>query len=427
VWNGAIDRYPAVIARCTSTADVVAAVEVARNHRTEVSIRGGGHQVAGSAVCDDGLVIDLSPMTSVVVDPASRTARVGAGARWRDVDRATQEHGLATTGGEVSVTGVAGFTLGGGMGLVQRALGLGCDNLRSIEIVTADGVVRRASATEHTDLFWAARGAGRGIGVVTEFVYDLHPLGPQVAAAWAVYPAEQALSVSKAFRDAALAAPESVSPELMLWSVPPDPSIPEELHGTPVVMAMAVYAGDPSEAAPVLAPYAELGEPMLDLGGVVPYVELQASADELFPENGRYYFKSHFVNDLSDAALETLVEAHASRPNPESVVVVRTLGGAIDRVSPAESAYPHRGSRFNVSYDSAWTDPTDDERCVSWARRAWDAMRPFATGGVYVNFAGYDDEVDVSVADTIGAGDRLARVRADYDPDGVFAGAAARP
>lgn len=427
VWNGVIDRRPAVIARCADTADVVATVAVARQHDLEVAVRSGGHQVAGSGVVDDGLVIDVSAMTDVHVDPATRTARVAAGARWAAVDRATQAHGLATTGGEVSITGVAGLTLGGGMGLTQRAFGLACDNVRAVEIVTADGVVRTASADEHTDLYWAARGAGRGLGVVTSFEFDLHPLGPEVAAGWVLYRAEDAARAVRAWRDAALASPRTISPELLLWAVPPDPEIPAELHGQPTVMALGLFAGDPADAGPVLAPFAELADPWLDVSGTLPYADLQCSADELFPEGGRYYFKSHFADELSDDAIDVLLRSFEQRPTPESIVVVRTLGDAIDEVDPALSAYPHRGRRFNVSFDAAWSDPADDARAVAWAREAWAAYRPHAAGGVYVNFAGFEDEPDVTTDDTLGPAARLAEVRGRYDPNGLFAGAARRP
>ena len=426
VWNGVIDRRPAVIARCSNVGDVVEAVQVAR-HRIEVAIRGGGHQVAGSAVCDDGLVIDLSSMREVTVDPSARRATVAAGARWGDVDRATQEHGLATTGGEVSITGVAGLTLGGGMGVLQRAFGLACDNLHAVEIVTADGLVRRASASEHPDLFWAARGAGRGLGVVTAFEFDLHPLGPEVALAQVVYPMDEAASVVRRFRDLAVAAPETVSPEVLLWSVPPDPEIPEELHGQPMIMAVGVYAGVPADASSVLAPFAELGTPMMDLSGTLPYADVQSSPDPLFPEGARYYFKSHFADGLSDEALDEIVRAGKARPTAASLIAVRTLGGAIDRVGADESAYRHRGAAFNVSFDGAWTDAADDDRVIGWARDAFTAFTPHATGGVYVNFAGFDDEPDVSVSDTLGNEARLAEIRDAYDPGGVFSGPAHRP
>lgn len=426
VWNGIIDRRPGAIARCTSTADVVAAIAVARRHQLEIAVRGGGHQIAGSGVCDDGLVIDLAEMNAVHVDADARVARVQAGARWRDVDRATQLFGLATTGGEVSDTGVAGLTLGGGMGLLQRAFGMACDNVRAVEIVTADGVVRRASATEHTDLWWAARGAGRGLGVVTSFEFDLHPLGPQVAATWTMYDLADAPRVVRAWRDAALAAPDTVSPQLLLWSVPPDPEIPAAMHGMPVVMSVGVYAGPVDEAEPVLAPLAALGEPLLDIGGVVPYADLQCSGDALFPAGDRYCFKAHFVDDLSDACVDAMLAWHAKRPNDRSLVALRTLGGAIDRVPSEHSAYPHRGRRFNLSIDGAWDDAAMDDAAIGWVRSTFTALQPFATGGVYVNFSGFDDEPDLDRIDLFGSERRLAEVLATYDPDGVFATAATR-
>ncbi|MGC0252484.1 FAD-binding oxidoreductase [Pseudactinotalea sp. Z1748] len=426
VWNGVIDRRPGVIARCSGVADVVTAVEVARRHAIEVAIRGGGHQVAGSAVCEDGLVIDLSEMNAVDVDPDARTARVQGGALWRDVDRATQHFGLATTGGEVSATGVGGLTLGGGMGLLQRSFGLACDNVRAIEIVTGDGVVRTADATQHPELLWAARGGGRGLGVVTSFEFTLRPLGPQVAAAWVLFDLPEAASVARRWREAALAAPETVTPQLLLWSVPADPSVPEELHGRPVVMSLGLFAGDPAEATPVLDPLTDLGEPLADLGGVLPYVDIQASVDPMAPDGDRYFFKSHFLDEISDEAIATMVDLYDQRPSDRILVAIRTLGGAIDRVPADQSAYPHRGRRFNLSIDAAWSDPADDERTIGWARAMWTAMRPYATGGVYVNFSGFDDEPDVTLPETLGNQARLAEIRAAYDPDGVFATAAQR-
>jgi FAD/FMN-containing dehydrogenase len=426
VWNGAIDRRPAVIAYCADTADVIEAIRVARHHPIEVAVRSGGHQVAGTGLCDDGLVIDLSSMQDVLVDVENRIATVAAGARWHHVDRATQAHGLATTGGEVSITGVAGLTLGGGMGVLQRAFGLACDNLRAVEVVTADGMVRRASADEHPDLYWAARGAGRGVGVVTAFEFELHPLGPEVAAAFTVYSGDDATQVLRGYRDLVADAPESISPEVVLWCVPPDPEIPAELHFQPAVMVVAVYAGDPAEADPVLAPYRNLATPLLDLSGTMPYADLQASSDPLFPEGARYYFKAHFADALDDDAIDAVVAAHTTRPTPQSLIAIRSLGGAIDRVSADESAYPHRGRRFNVSFDGAWTEPADDDRLVGWARDAFTSFTPFSAGGVYVNFAGFEGETDVSGADMFGNEARLAGIRATYDPDGLFAAAAGR-
>lgn len=426
VWNGLIDRYPAVIARCRGTADVVEAVRVARAHRPVLSIRGGGHQVAGSAVCDDGLVIDLSAMTGVHVDPVRRTVRAQAGATWADVDRATQLFGLVTPGGEVSETGIAGLVLGGGMGVLHRAHGLACDNLRSVEIVTADGAVRTASRDEHADLFWAARGGGRGLGVVTSFELDLHPLGPQVATALVMYPYTDAGQVLRAWREYTLTAPETVSPEFVLWSIPADPAIPPDMHGARVVMVAGMYAGPADEGAAALAPLTELGSPLMDASGTGSYTDAQRALDPAFPAGGRYFFKSHFLDELTDAAVDALVACDANRPDAQSLMVIRTLGGAVDRVRPDESAYPHRGARYNLSIDAAWTDPAFDGTAIGWARRSWDAMAPFGTGGVYVNFAGLDAETDRGAL--FGAGtQRLDRVCAAYDPDGVFAAVARRP
>ena len=426
VWNGLIDRHPAVIVRCADVADVVEAVRIARRFRPVVSIRGGGHQVAGSGVCDDGLVIDLSAMAAVQVDATSRTARVQAGARWSDVDRATQVHGLATTGGEVSATGVAGLTLGGGLGVMMRTHGLSCDNLRSVEVVTAEGMVRTASRDEHTDLFWAARGAGRGLGVVTSLEFELHPLGPVVAGALVLYPYEDAAAVLRTWRHAALAAPDTISPEIALWSIPPLPDVPEELHGAPVVLVASTFIGPANQAAPVLAPMQDLGAVLADMSTTGPYVEGQRAVDDLFPDGGRYYWKSHMVDDLSDELIDTLVAADTGRPSPESVIFIRTLGGAIASVGQNETAYPHRSARFNISIDGSWHDPTLDTDAINWVRSTWTTIEPFANGGVYLNFAGFGDDTDAAA--TLGQHHtRVAEIRRAYDPDGLFEEAANQP
>jgi len=426
VWNGLIDRRPAVIARCADTADVVEAVRVARTHRPVLSVRGGGHQVAGSAVCNDGLMIDLSAMKGVHVNPSARTVRAQAGATWGDVDRATQLFGLVTPGGEVSETGIAGLTLGGGMGVLMRAHGLSCDNLRSIEMVTADGAVRTASREEHTDLFWAARGGGRGLGVVTSFEFDLHPLGPQVAMAQVLYPYADAGKVLRAWRDLTPQLPNTVTPQLVLWSIPPDPAIPAEMHGSQVVMVAGVYAGAPGDASAALAPLTRLGTPLVDMSGTVDYLDVQTGVDAAFPSGGRYFFKSHFVDALTDHAIEALLDCDANRPTPESLIVIRTLGGSVSTVGEDESAYPHRGAQYNVSFDAVWSDPALDVAAIGWSRSSWDAMRPFATGGVYLNFAGLDHEADRSAVYGSGA-ERLDRIRNAYDPHGIFTAAADRP
>lgn len=429
VWNGMIDRRPAVIARCAHAADVAEAVRIAARYRPPLSIRGGGHQVAGSALCDDGLVIDLSAMRSIDVDAAARLARAGGGATWGELDRATQAFGLATPGGEVSTTGVAGFTLGGGLGMLMRAHGLACDNLRSVEVVAADGSVLTASREEHPDLFWAVRGGGRGIGVVTSFEFELHPLGPDVALAQVVYADEDAEAILRAWPELVRALPDAVTPELLLWTVPPDPQFPAELHDVGVAIAIGIYAGPPGEAASsALEPLKRLATPLLDMSGIAPYVEIQSSFDAVFPAGARYYMKSHFMDSLSDAGVSTLVAWNRRWPGPEKIIALRTLGGAVARVGTSESAFPHRSARFNLSFDAGWADASADSAMIGWARGAWDAMRPFATGGVYVNFSGLDEEADGLRDAVFGATrERLAEVRATYDPDGLFALAAKRP
>jgi FAD/FMN-containing dehydrogenase len=428
VWNGLIDRYPAAIARCADTDDVVMAVRLAAEFRPRVSVRGGGHQIAGSGVCDDGLVIDLSAMKRIEVDPRARTAGALGGVTWGELDRATQAYGLATPGGEVTTTGIAGFTLGGGMGLIMREHGLACDNLRSVEIVTPDGELRVASRDEHPDLFWAVRGGGRGLGVVTRFEYDLHPVGPEVAVALVFYAYEDADRILRAWPEVALAAPETVTPQIILWSVPAEPGIPAELHGRKSVVVQGVFTGPAAEAERALAPLRALGTPLLDASGPMAYLDVQSSVDAIFPPGGRYYMKSHFMVDLDPAAIATLLDWDARRPTPETLVAIRTLGGAVARIGPDESAFPHRSEPFNLSIDAGWTDPSRDEEAIDWARGAWDALVPFAAGGVYINFSGLDDEADsVRAAVLGGSRDRLDEIRSRYDPTGLFEEAARRP
>ncbi len=425
VWNGLIDRHPDVIVECAGTDDVVRCVQTARRHRPPVSIRGGGHQVADSAVCDDGLVIDLSRMRRVEVDPVARIARVQGGARWADVDAAAQVHALATPGGEVSETGVAGLTLGGGLGLMQCTHGLSCDNVLSMTVVTADGAVRTASADENPDLFWALRGAGRGLGVVTEFEFALHPLGPDVAGAAFAYPVESAGAVFRAWRELARKATDTVAPQFALWALPPFPGLPEEFVGVPVVLAVGTYIGDPADAGPVLEPFARLGEPLLDLSETTTWIEAQSAFDFALPDGGRYYWKSHFIDDLDDATIDLIVARTAHRPDPNSAVFVRTLGGAIDRVGADETAFAHRGARFNVSIDGVWRGPALDAASIAWVRGLWTALEP-ASRGVYLNFAGFDDDGVRSLV--LGAHEeRVDRIRRTYDPEGLFEVAAHRP
>jgi FAD/FMN-containing dehydrogenase len=421
VWNGLIDRRPALIARCAGTADVVESVGFARANDLLVSVRGGGHNVAGTAVCEGGLVIDLSRMKGIHVDPAARTARAQGGVILGELDRETQLFGLAAPLGEVSATGIAGLTLGGGLGLLARKYGLSCDNLRSVEIVTADGQVRTASATEHPDLFWAVRGAGRGMGVVTSFEFQLHSIGPEIMNAGVLYPLEQAEAVVRGWRDFTTRAPEEVMAELMFWSVLPELGLPEELHGRPVVAVLGIYAGSVAEGERALQPLRELGEPLLDLSGAASYVEVQSSFDGIAPDGGRYYWKSLFLDRLEDGVVDSILARGSDRPTPNTAVIVRHLGGAIRRVREDATAYGNRGAEYNLSIDGMWSDPADDDRVISWVRSAWDELRPHSTGGVYINFAGLSEEGEaMSRAAAAGNFGRLMEVKRRYDPTGLF-------
>lgn len=421
VWNGMIDRRPAVIAQCTGAADVTAAIRFATENGLEIAVRGGGHNVAGYAVCDGGLVIDLSPMRGVAVDPEARRVRVEAGARWADVDRATQPYGLATPGGEVSVTGVAGLTLGGGVGYLRRKHGLSCDNLVSVEMVTADGRAIPASETENADLFWALRGGGGNFGVVTAFVYRLHPVGPEVVTLNPFYPLSEARQMLSSWREFTAAAPDEATTAFAIWEIPEHPDIPEALHRRPVCLFDGMYAGPPDVGEEVFRPLRELGTPLLDMSGRALYVEAQRAFDEFLPDGGLYYWKSLFLDELSDAAIEAIVSRGRKRPNSRILVILRHLGGAIDRIGSEETAYRNRGARYMLSIDGAWTDPEESDRNIAWIREFWEEMRPFSNGGVYLNFPGFGEgESDLWKASHGPNYARLGRVKRIYDPENRF-------
>lgn len=423
VWNGLIDKRPAAIARCAGTADVVAAIRFASANGIEIAVRGGGHNVAGHATSDGGLVIDLSMMRAVQVDPQRRVARVQGGALWGDLDREAQLHGLVTPGGEVSTTGIAGYTLSGGIGLLHRKWGLACDNLLGVEIVTADGAVRRASQTEHPDLFWAIRGGGGNFGVVTWFEYQLHPLGPEVYSVAVLYQIEQAARILREWRAFTAQAPDEVTAEAFVWCVPPFPDLPDELAGAPALIIGGLYAGPADEGEQALRPLREFGEPLLDLSGPAPYVEVQSAFDALFPAGLRCYWKSLFIEDLSDALLDVMLEQGSRRPSAQSLLALRHLGGAISRIPEDATAFGNRGARYNLSVDAIWEDPADDERSIRWARATWEALRAHTGGGVYLNFAGLgEDTAALTRAGHRGNYERLRALKAKYDPDNLFRG-----
>jgi FAD/FMN-containing dehydrogenase len=421
VFNGVIDRKPAIIARCTSTADVVAAINTAREHELIVSIRGGGHNVAGSAVNDGGLVIDLSEMRGVAVDPETRTARVQGGAIWADVDSETAKYGLVCPGGKVSSTGVAGFTLHGGMSWFIRKLGLALDSIRSVEIVTADGQVRIASETENPDLFWAVRGAGSNFGVVTSFEFALHQVGPEVAFAGPFYAVEDAAKILRAYRSFAESAPAEVSSQLLFWGVPEHPMFPAELHGKPVLITAGCYCGDASAGEAALQPLRELGTPILDLSGPMPYTALQTAFDPFFLKGDNYYFKSMYFDELSDATIDALIEMTADRPTSRTLITFWHIGGAMGWVPEDASAFGHRDARFMFSLDTSWDDPADNDRCIEWSRKSCQSMREQGTGGMYLNFSGFGEEKDALVRAGYGTNyDRLVELKTKYDPGNLF-------
>jgi len=409
VWNGMIDRRPAAIARCTSVADVVAAVQVARDHGLLLAVRGGGHNAAGNAMCDDGLVIDLSAMRSVTVDPNMRTARVQGGATWADFDRATAEHGLATTGGAISTTGVAGLTLGGGLGWLMRSYGMACDNLRSVEIVTADGAVRRASQTEQPDLFWAVRGGGGNFGVVTEFEFQLHPV-ETVLGGMLVHPAERATEALRFLRTFNETAPDELTIFTGLMTSP---------DGMPIVAFIVCYNGTVEEGERVLAPLRAFGPPLADLIQPMPYVALQSMLDAGFPHGQQVYWRSDFVTQLTDEVIDTLVEQHRSITSPQSALLLEQLGGAVRRVGPEETAFVHRQADFNLAIIGVWTDPSENDRHIAWARGVHAAVTPFVHG-TYVNYLGEEGQDRVRAAYGDAVYDRLVAVKNRYDPTNLF-------
>ena len=422
VWNGMHDRRPALIACCAGSEDVVRAMELARDHELLVAVRGGGHSVAGHSTCDDGLVIDLTLMDGVDVDPDARTARVQAGAHWAVVDGATQPFFLAAPGGVVSTTGVAGLTLGGGYGWLRRKYGLSCDNLLSAEVVTVDGRQLTAGKTENADLFWGLQGGGGNFGIVTSFEFQLHPVGPEVLYVSTLYPLESGAAVFRAWRDFMAAAPDEVTSDATIWTIPADPEMPSELHGRQIVLVEAVYAGGTEEGRRVMGPLQELSEPLLDLSGPVRYVDVQRAFDEFVPpKEFQYYWKSINLEDLRDDAIDIILERGRERPSPRTLVPIRYLGGAISRVGTEETAFGDRSARILVSIDSVWADPAATEENIAWTRAFWQALEPLSTGGAYLNFAGLGEDGEALVSASYGKNyRRLVELKQKYDPENVL-------
>ncbi|CAN5217770.1 FAD-binding oxidoreductase [soil metagenome] len=418
IWNAMIDKHPALIARCAGPADVITAVNFAREQDLVVSVMGAGHNIAGRAVCDGGLMIDLSPMKSVRVDPVAKTARVEPGCTLADFDHEAQAFGLATPVGYNSTTGIAGLTLGGGFGWLSRKYGLTCDNLRSADVVTADGELRHASESENSDLFWGLRGGGGNFGVVTSFEFDLHEVGPEVLSGLLIYPLADAAEVFRQYREFAAKAPDEVTAWCVLRHAPPLPFVPEEWHGERVLILAAFYAGDMADGEAALRPLREIGNPIVDVIGPHPYAAWQQAFDPLLAPGARNYWKSHNFLEFTDGMIDNFIRGAEALPSPQSEIAIAQLGGATNRRPTDATAYPHRDAEFLMNLHTQWQDPAQDEECIAWARDLYDAMTPHATGGVYVNFI--PEEVGQERAAYRENYDRLVEVKNRYDPDNLF-------
>jgi FAD/FMN-containing dehydrogenase len=420
VWNGMIDKRPGLIVMCAGVADVVAAVNLAREHDLPIAVRGGGHNVSGTAVADGALVIDLSPMRGVRVDPERRTVWAQGGCTWGDVDRETQPFGLAVPGGVVSETGIAGLTLSGGYSNQRRAHGMTIDNLVACELVTADGRYLRASEDEHPELFWALRGGGGNFGVVTAFEYRAHPLGPAVYEAQVYYPVEQAREIMAGWRDAIAGARDEITATAGFWSLPAAPEIPPELQQT-FFFVVAKYAGPVDEAERALQPLRELGTPILDASGAYEYIQAQAALDPFFAAGRRYYWKGLYLDALGDDAIDFVTERSLGAPSAASLIVVRQLGGAIARVPAEATAFGDRSAPFHLSIDATWDTTDADDPNIAWTRAFWAEAQRYSSGQVYFNFAGLLEEGEDAVRTSFGRNyERLVDVKTAYDPDNLF-------
>jgi FAD/FMN-containing dehydrogenase len=420
VWNGSIDRRPALVARCAGGDDAAAAIRFARERDLPVAVRGGGHSVAGNGTCDGGLVVDLSSMKGVRVDPEARTARVQPGLLWRELDAVTQEFGLALTGGLISSTGVAGFTLGGGLGWLHRKYGIAADSLISAELVTAQGDHVRVSAEEEPELLWGLRGGGGNFGVVTEFAFALHPVGRTVTAGMVVRRGEELSEAVAAFRDAMAAAPDELTLGIVARLAPPAPFIPEDLRGRPVVVIAGMHCGSPERAERDLAEIRSFGHPIVDLFEVREYTQFQSMLDAQALPGFRNYWKAEFLSGLPSGAIDVLAEGLADVSSPVSDFKLQWLGGAIAKVAEDETAYGHREAQFVLNVNARWESPDDDEREVAWTRRLWERSAPYSHGGAYVNFMGEEGQERVRAAYGDAKYARLQALKDRYDPDNIF-------
>jgi FAD/FMN-containing dehydrogenase len=419
VWNGMIDKRPALIVRCAGVADVLAAVQFGRSQDLEIAVRGGGHSLPGFSTTDGGIVIDLSPMKGVRIDPEAQRVVAQAGLTWRELDHETQAFGLAVTGGLVSSTGIAGFTLGGGIGWLMRKHGLAADNLVAADLVTADGRLVHASEHENPELLWGLRGGGGNFGIVTSFEFRLHRVGPTILAGPIFFPGEQATQVLRGYREYTASLPDEMTTLVNLLTAPPAPFLPADVHGKPVVAVVAVYAGQPDDGRRLAMPLRELGTPIADLLGPMPYTTMQSLLDGFYSPGARNYFKSAYLGGLSDEVIDTLARFHGPSSSPASEIHVQHLGGALSRVAEDATAFGGRSAPYILNVVARWAEAGTDAAQLSWARDLHAAVEPFTTGGAYVNFLSAGED-RVAAAYSPATYERLARLKDTWDPTNVF-------
>jgi len=419
LWNAMVDRKPGLVIRAKGASDVQKAVNFARENGLLIAIRSGGHQIAGHAVAEGALLLDLSHMNSVRVNKAEKTVRVEPGATLGDIDRETQVHNLALPVGINSTTGISGLTLGGGFGWLTRKYGMTIDNLISVDIVTADGKIRVASEDENADLFWAIRGGGGNFGVVTSFEFAVHDIGTEVLSGLIVHPIEAAPALLQEYRKIADTAPDEMTVWVVMRKAPPLPFLPEDWHGRPVLVFAACYTGDPAKGQEALAGLRALGEPIADVIGPTPYIGWQTAFDPLLTPGMRNYWKSHDFKGLPEEAVSTLLSAIETLPDPNCEVFIAHVGGAMARVPKEDTAYPERASHFIMNVHTRWQDPSGDTACIGWARELFDNMAPYSTGSAYINFMPADE--GDRVAGVYGGNmKKLGRIKAKYDPENLF-------
>jgi len=420
IWNAMIDRKPAAIVRAAGAADVIQAVGFARTHALTLAVKGAGHNIAGNAVCQGGLMLDLSPMKSVRIDPVAKVARVEPGVTLGEFDREAQAFGLATPTGINSTTGIAGLALGGGFGWLSRQHGLTADNLISADVVTADGRLLHATDKENPDLFWAIRGGGGNFGVVTSFEFRLHRVGPEVLAGLIVHPFARAKELLDGYRKFVAQSPDELTTWAVLRKAPPLPFLPANVHGTDILIFALCYNGDIEAGTKAIAPLRALGQPIADVAGPHPFLGWQAAFDPLLTPGARNYWKSHDFLKLTDPAIDLVINAMKTLPTDECEMFIGHLGAAVNRVPANATAYPHRNVEFVLNVHTRWREPGQDTACIGWARQLFDALTPHATGGVYVNFMPEDEGQRVKAGAYGPNYERLAKLKAKYDPQNLF-------